>query len=102
MALRNQPYLPLYVNDFSNDLNVKRCSSSSIGVYFMLMCVLHQGHEYGTLILRKNEKKSPDQVKNFSALLIKLMPFDIIEIEAALNELLENQVLKMDGDKLIQ
>lgn len=102
MALRNQPYLPLYVNDFSNDLNVKRCSSSSVGVYIMLMCVLHQSHEYGILILRKNEKKHPDQVKNFATLLIKLMPFDIIEIEAALNELLDNEVLKLDGDKLIQ
>lgn len=102
MALRNQPYLPLYVNDFSNDVSVKMCSSSAIGVYIMFMCLLHKSTEYGVLVLPDKAKKYENQLQNFSVLLRRLMPYEVEEILSALKELLDNKVLTLEGDKLFQ
>lgn len=40
MALRDQPYLPLYVLDFLVDEKLAYCSAESTGVYIRLMCIL--------------------------------------------------------------
>ena len=39
MALRDQPYLPLYVLDFLVDEKLAYCSAESTGVYIRLMCM---------------------------------------------------------------
>ena len=33
MALRNQPYIPLYVQDFLTDEKLNQCSPASQGIY---------------------------------------------------------------------
>ena len=40
MALREQPYLPLYVQDFLTDEKLNECSAESTGVYIRLMCIM--------------------------------------------------------------
>lgn len=51
MALRDQPYLPLYVNDFLSDEKLNNCSAESTGVYIRLMCLMHKSNEYGVISL---------------------------------------------------
>jgi len=49
MALRDQPYLPLYVQDFLTDEKLMECSAETTGVYIRLLCILHKQKEYGQM-----------------------------------------------------
>src|SRR5690349_21170101 len=102
MALRDQPYLPLYVDDFANDEKLKECSASSIGVYIYLMCVMHKSEPYGNILLKQKYKQDPDIIKCFAAQLTKQMPFDFHTVTKSLAELLHEKVLVMESDMLIQ
>lgn len=102
MALRDQPYLPLYVQDFLTDEKLIECSAQTTGVYIRLMCIMHKSDEYGTILLKQKDKQSDEQIKNFALKLIKQMPFSEQIIFEALNELLNEKVLIIEGDYLIQ
>lgn len=102
MALRNQPYLPLYVNDFLSDEKLRKCSPASYGVYILLMCLMHKSDEYGKILLKEKFKRSANQIQNFSKFLSKDMPFSDRQIATALRELLDENVLILDGDCLVQ
>lgn len=102
MALRDQPYLPLYVQDFLTDEKLRECSAESIGVYIMLMCVMHKSEEYGTIILKPKDKKFGKEILDFSHKLRRQLPFGTDEIERALTELLYEGVLNVDGNMLYQ
>lgn len=102
MALRNQPYLPLYVNDFLSDEKLRQCSPASYGVYILLMCLMHKSDEYGKILLKQKFKQNPKQILNFACMFARDMPFDVAEIEAGLQELIEENVLTLDGDYLTQ
>ena len=60
MALRNQPYFPLYTQDFISDEKLRECSAASVGVYIFLMCVFHKSERYGAVSLKPKDKKSGD------------------------------------------
>lgn len=102
MALRDQPYLPLYIQDFLTDEKLIECSAQSTGVYIRLMCVLHKSDEYGKLLLKQKDKQMTEQIKNFSLKLAKAMPFPLEIINDALNELISENVIQIDGDYLVQ
>lgn len=102
MALRDQPYLPLYVQDYLTDEKLNMCSASSQGIYIKVMCIMHKSDEYGVILLKQKDKQNGKQINNFAYKLARLLPFRIDEIEAALSELLEENVLQIEGDKLIQ
>lgn len=102
MARRNQPYLPLYVQDFMTDEKLSECSAESTGVYIRLMCIMHKSEEYGTILLKQKDKQSNKQILNFATKLAKNMPYDILVIERSLNELIEENVITLDGDYLKQ
>lgn len=102
MALRNQPYFPLYTQDFISDEKLRECSASSVGVYIFLMCVFHKSEQYGALPLKPKDKKSGDNITDFAAKLCKHLPFDSATIEAAIRELLDTGVLSVEGDTLFQ
>ena len=55
MSLRDQPYIPLYVDKFVNDENLRECSPGANGVLIRVMCLLHKADSeiYGTLKLKK-------------------------------------------------
>ena len=57
--LRDQPYLPLYVDRFAVDEKLRECSAAANGVLIRLMCLLHkaQSHEYGTIELKAELRK---------------------------------------------
>lgn len=102
MSRRDQPYIPLYVMDFLTDEKLRECSAESVGVYIMLMCVMHKQEEYGTIVLREKDRKSGDTISNFASKLAKHLPFGEEVIKRAIQELLNEGVLHADGDKLIQ
>lgn len=102
MALRDQPYLPLYIQDFLTDEKLIECSASATGVYIRLMCIMHKSEQYGTILLKQKDKQSDKQIINFACKLSRQMPYHVDEIKSALDELMDNNVLNIDGDLLIQ
>ena len=102
MALRDQPYIPLYVQDFLTDEKLNECSAESAGVYIMLMCVMHKSNVYGTILLRQKDRQSESKVRDFAVKLTKHLPYDVATIERSLTELIDEGVLTVDGDTLYQ
>lgn len=102
MALRDQPYLPLFVQDFMTDEKLIECSASATGIYIRLMCILHKQENYGQLLLKQKYKQNTKQILNFACQLATSMPYNSAEIEGGLMELLDEKVVKIDGDLLIQ
>lgn len=102
MALRDQPYLPLYVQDFLTDEKLAECSAQSTGVYIRIMCLMHKSEEYGTILLKQRHKQTSEQIKNFALLLLKHLPYELDVIHSSLTELVEEGVLIIEGDLLIQ
>lgn len=102
MALRDQPYIPLYVQDFLTDEKLNECSAASQGVYIKIMCILHKQDEYGTILLKQKDKQTLSSIQNFACKLAKLLPFSYDILFSALTELTEENVLTIEGDKLFQ
>ena len=102
VALRNQPYIPLYVQDFLTDEKLIECSASATGVYIRIMCVMHKSDEYGTILLRQKGYQNSSKVLDFAMKLLKYLPYDLSTIESALEELVLEGVLQIEGDKLLQ
>lgn len=102
MALRDQPYLPLYVQDFLTDEKLMECSASATGVYIRIMCIMHKSTRYGTIYLKQKDKQKDKQIKNFALKLAKHLPYEMVVIELALDELIAEECLEIKGDYLIQ
>lgn len=102
MALRNQPYLPLYVDDFLTDEKLNECSPEAHGIYIKLMCVMHKSQTYGKILLKQKDKQSTKQIINFAMKLDRYLPFTSVEIEAGLSELIAEEVIYIEGDYLCQ
>jgi uncharacterized protein YdaU (DUF1376 family) len=102
MALRDQPYLPLYVQDFLTDEKLMECSASATGIYIRLLCIMHKSEEYGVILLKQKDKQTDNQIKNFALKLAKYLPYSTEEIIDGLSELLNEGVLQNGGDKLSQ
>ena len=102
MALRDQPYLPLYVQDFLTDEKLVECSASATGIYIRLMCVMHKSEPYGMILLKQKDKQSENICLNFAYKLARHLPYSIDEISAGIEELLSEGVLMLENNKLIQ
>jgi len=101
MALRNQPYLPLYVQDYLTDEKLNECSASSQGIYIKIMCLMHKSDEYGTILLKQKDKQTSNQIENFAYKLVKHLPFSFDELNTALKELIDEDVLQLDANNYI-
>lgn len=102
MALKALPYLPLYVRDFQIDEKLMNCSAESTGVYIRLLCVMHMMEDYGVISLKAKEKQNESTIANFASKLTRYMPYQSDVIERSLEELIEEGVLTLDGDRLYQ
>lgn len=102
MALRDQPYFPLYVQDYLTDEKLNMCSASSQGIYIKIMCLLHKSNPYGTILLKQKDKQNSSTCLNFACKFARLLPFELLELELAVCELIEEGVLTIDGDTLYQ
>lgn len=102
MSLRNQPYLPLYVQDYLTDEKLNLCSLATQGVYIKIMCIFHKSETYGGILLKQKDKQKENICLNFAYKLAKLLPINLADIESALNELLDEKVLLIEDDFLFQ
>ena len=121
MALRNQPYLPLYVQDFMTDEKLNECSPAANGIYIRLMCILHKSETYGQILLKQKYKQNESKIENllkqnckqnikqnikqiyfFAYQLEKNMPFSVEEIASGLEELIRENVVQIEEDVLFQ
>lgn len=102
MSLRNQPFIPLYVMDFLTDEKLRECSAESVGVYIMLMCVMHKQEQYGTISLREKDCQTGEPVADLAIKLARHLPFDRSVIERGLQELIDESVLHLEGNRLVQ
>lgn len=102
MALRDQPYLPLYVRDFLTDEKLNMCSPASQGIYIKIMCLFHKSDPYGGILLKQKDKQDESICFSFAYKLTRLLPFDLKQIYDAITELLDEKVLFIDGDFLYQ
>lgn len=102
MALRNQPYIPLYIQDFLTDEKLINCSAATNGVFIRLLCIMHKSERYGTIEIKAKYKQTKNNIKDVSEILRRSMPFRYEEIESAITELIEENVCYFDGDFLCQ
>jgi len=106
MSLRNQPYIPLYVQDFLTDEKLIECSAESTGVYIRLICILHKSETYGSILLKQKDKpmssKSSSPCFLFACKLAKQMPYSVEVIERSLEELKLEEVICIETDILSQ
>jgi hypothetical protein len=102
MALRDQPYFPLYVQDYLTDEKLNCCSAASQGVYIKIMCVLHKQENYGQILFKQKDKQKSSMIENFAYKFAKQLPFDYETILPAIKELVEEGVLQIDGNILSQ
>lgn len=103
MALRDQPYLPLYIQDIMTCEKLNECCAATHGIYIKgIMCLMHKSEQYGKILLKQKDKQSDNQIQNFATKIQKHVPYTVHEIEVALFELLAEKVLYLDGDALCQ
>lgn len=102
MSRRNQPYLPLYIQDFMTDEKLMLCSAEATGVYIRIMCLMHKSDDYGKILLRQNFRQTERQIENFATQLAVFLPYSKEIILRSLNELLSEKVLTIDNDLLVQ
>lgn len=102
MALRDQPYLPLYIKDFLTNTKLIECSAQSTGVYIRLMCIMHKSEEYGKILLKQKDKQSSNQIQNFVYKLVKQFPYSEKILFDSFTELIDEKVIYIDGDYLCQ
>lgn len=106
MARRDQPYLPLYVQDFMTDEKLSECSAMANGVYIRLMCLMHKSEQYGVVLLKQkdwqNSSKEDSKVLAFAKRLQRNMPYDLDDIKNGLQELLDEDVVQIEGNELRQ
>lgn len=98
MTLRNQPYLPLYVQDFLTDEKLIECSASATGIYIRIMCIMHKSDPYGTILLKQKSGTCQD----FAIKLAKQLPYSVEEINEGLKELISEDVLQLNDGILSQ
>lgn len=84
------------------DEKLAECSAQSNGVYIRLMCLMHKSKEYGTILLKQKDKHFSEQIKNFALKVAKHLPYPFEIVEQGLKELIDEQVLTLDGDILFQ
>lgn len=101
MALTDQPYLPLFVDDWMNNNKLKMCEAKSHGVMIAIMCIMHKEPKYGEILLKQKFKQNEEQIVNFANHIAQLTSFGLHEIVPALTELISEKVLKIEGDYLI-
>ena len=71
MALRDQPYLPLYIQDIMTDEELNECSASTHGIYIKgIICLMHKSKAYGKILLKQKYKQNKSISLNFASQII--------------------------------
>ena len=100
--MHKNPWFKFYANDFMSDEKVAECSPASIGVYIMVLCILHRSETYGRVALKDKYKDEEDICLAFAKQFAKLLPYSLPDIRLGLCELLRENVLQLRGQELGQ
>lgn len=65
------------------------------------MLMMHKEDDYGSVLLKQKFKQSTKQISNFAYQFAKVLPFDLLEIEEGLTELIDEACLYIEGDTLV-
>lgn len=84
------------------DEKLAECSPHATGIYIRIMCLLHKCEIYGKFLLNQRYKQSSNQIFNFACNFARHLPYTTEEIEEGLVELINNNVLYIEGDYLCQ
>jgi len=85
MALTDQPYIPIYVDDYLCDEKLNLCDPASEGIFNRIMYVMHKSSEYGKIKITAFDKaKLKQKISKFSA------NEEQIELIACLNQDVED------------
>jgi hypothetical protein len=110
MALSDQPYLPLYVDDWMNNNKLKACSAQARGVMIAVMCLMHKAPVYGRLELFQgfaiakrvaNSETCYDFVMSFAKMIARFASMTEQETSNGLRELLDVGSLVIEDGVLI-
>ena len=63
---------------------------------------MHKSEDYGKILFKQKFKQNVSMTKNFALQISKQLPFDLQTIEFALQELIDEGVLILDGETLLQ
>ncbi len=96
MALRDQPYLPLYVQDYLTDEKLSCCSLSTQGVYIRILCVFHKSETYGGILFKQIPKQKLSSMEYFVFIIAKMIGVDKSDVADAIEELLFFKVLTIE------
>ena len=83
----------MYVQDWLSNNKLKQCSLGAHGLMVNIMCLMHKEDTYGKILLNQKFKRTDKPEKNFALMLAKLLPFDVLDIEVILEELICENVL---------
>lgn len=84
------------------DEKLAECSPHATGIYIRIMCLLHKCEIYGKFLLNQRYKQNSNQIFNFACNFARHLPYTTEEIEKGLVELINNNVLYIEGDYLCQ
>lgn len=96
MALRDQPYFPLFVQDYLSDEKLSLCAYSTQGIYVRIMCVLHKSETYGGILFKQIPKQNFSSEEYFVYVLAKQTGVDMNDMKDVIEELLFCGVLKIE------
>lgn len=107
MALKDQPYFPLYVHDIMTDEKLNECSAATHGIYIKgIMCLMHKSEPYGKILLRQKYKQDggdlQSKCESLGLQLVKHLPYIPEEIALAIEELVREGVCHFEGEYLVQ
>lgn len=107
MALRDQPYIPLYIQDIMTDEKLNECCAATHGIYIKgVMCLMHKSETYGKILLKQKYKEIASKEKcmeyGLSFQLVKHLPYTQLEIYSALRDLVREKVCYWAGDYFCQ
>jgi hypothetical protein len=93
MAMRDQPYIPFYCQDYATDEKLAMCSYATQGVYMLIICALHKSEPYGGILYREIPNQNLNTVKTFAYILSRRTGVGMPDMEPAIEELVYYGVL---------
>lgn len=107
MALRDQPYIPLYIQDIMTDEKLNECTAATHGIFIKgIMCLMHKSKTYGKILLKQKykqiESKEESKEYAFACQLDKHLPYTKNEIFSAIQDLIREEVCYFENDFLCQ
>jgi hypothetical protein len=93
MALRDQPYIKLFCQDYLTDEKLILCSYATQGIYVRIICVLHKSETYGGILFKQIPKQNFESTQYFAYVLSRQTGVPMPEMDDALEELIYNDVM---------